>query len=301
MDNRRPPTNPTPKPFNRDRNYRKENENRFETNRFLPVNNRSQSEDNQFQKRRENFPAQTEKPQSGGKFQPRDEKFQSAADRNTQPRNNKFQSKGRFTPKGKNFKPWEKETILPRIVSDMQVTDGKHRGKHLQSTASPKIRLTARRLREVMFRILFRRVRAGRFLDLYAGCGIVGIEAISRGALLGTFVERSARMCSFIKNNLEICGIKPGHGEVVETEVLPFLKQMEKRRRFWDVIYLDPPFDVNYDEVLAFFSRGATLKQHGVLVIEHHAEMFFPENFGVMSRWRVLAQGDAALSFYERK
>ncbi len=151
------------------------------------------------------------------------------------------------------------------------------------------------------FRILFRRVRAGRFLDLCAGAGTVGIEAISRGAIISTFVERSAKMCSFIKKNMESCGIKEGHGEVVEMEVVPFLKKMGNRRRQWDVVYYDPPYDANYDEVLAYFGRGIAIRPGGTLVIEHHAEMFFPEKFGVMKRWRVLLQGDTALSFYERK
>jgi len=84
-------------------------------------------------------------------------------------------------------------------------------------------------------------------------------------------------------------------------EVVPFLKKMHKRRRFWDVVYLDPPYDANYDEILEFFARGVAIKPRGTLVIEHHAEMFFPEKFGVMKRWRVLLQGDTALSFYERK
>ncbi len=163
------------------------------------------------------------------------------------------------------------------------------------------MRPTARRIREVMFRILFRRVRAGRFLDLCAGAGTVGIEAISRGAIISTFVERSAKMCSFIKKNLESLAIKEGHGEVVEMEIVPFLKKMGKRRRQWDVVYFDPPYDANYDEVLEYFGRGIAIRPGGTLVIEHHAEMFFPEKFGVMKRWRVLLQGDTALSFYERK
>ncbi|MGI8642173.1 MAG: 16S rRNA (guanine(966)-N(2))-methyltransferase RsmD [Pyrinomonadaceae bacterium] len=240
------------------------------------------------------------------RFQPRSNRFQDKSERSPrsngtyQPGNDRFQSKSRFAPKGKNLKPWEKDD-RPRIVSDMQITDGKHRGKFMQSTTSSKVRPTARRIREVMFRILFRRIRAGRFLDLCAGAGTVGIEAISRGAIISTFVERSAKMCSFIKKNLEVCGIKEGHGEIVEMEVVPFLKKMGKRRRFWDVVYFDPPYDANYDEVLEYFSRGVAIKSGGTLVIEHHAEMFFPEKFGVMKRWRVLLQGDTALSFYERK
>lgn len=279
MDTRRPTTNTT-KPFSRNNNFKKDGERTFgerkyqgRDNRFQPRDNRFQDKDNRFQKR-------------DGKYPPRD---------------NRFQPRGRFAPKGKNLKPWEKNVNKPRIVSDMQITDGKHRGKYVQTTLSPKVRPTARRIRETMFKILFRRVRAGRFLDLCAGCGMVGLEAISRGALIGTFVERSAKMCSFIKKNLASCGIKEGHGEVVEMEAVPFMKKMSKRRRFWDVVFFDPPYDSNYEEALKWFARGVTIKPRGVLVIEHHSEMFFPESIGVLKRWRVIIQGDSAISFYERK
>ena len=288
MENRRQITTNSSKPFERKPYYAKDGEKPRQERSFQP-----REGERKFQPR-------------DSRFQSRDTRFHSKDDRpprrsgTFQPRNDKFQPKSRFAPKGKPLKPWEREN-RPRIVSDMQVTDGKHRGKYLQSTTSAKVRPTARRIREVMFRILFRRIRAGRFLDLCAGSGMVGIEAISRGAIISTFVERSAKMCSFIKKNLESCGIKEGHGEVVEMEVVPFLKKMHKRRRFWDVVYLDPPYDANYDEILDFFSRGVAIKPRGTLVIEHHAEMFFPEKFGVMKRWRVLMQGDTALSFYERK
>lgn len=288
MENRRQPASISPRPPNQNSNPRNEEQKPYRAKSFQP-------RDNRFQTGRDRLPSRDDKSPGGDRFQPRD-----GGDR-FQPRDNKFQPKGRFEPKGKYLKPWEKEKPLPRIVSEMQITDGKHRGKYLQSTTSEKVRPTTRRVREVMFRILYRRVRAGRFLDLCAGSGMVGIEAISRGALIATFVERSAKMCSYIKKNLEACGIKEGHGEVAQIEAVPFLKQMHKRKRYWDVVYFDPPYDSNYDEVLSYFSRGAAIKSKGVLIIEHHTDMFFPEKFGVMSRWRVLVQGETTLSFYERK
>lgn len=278
---------------NRDERFQsRDNRYQNQNDRYQNRDDRSQPRDNRFQPREGGGGGG-----GGGRFQPRNDRYP--------PRENRFQPRGgdggRFAPKGKGFKPWEREPPPVRIVSDMQVTDGKHRGKYLQSTASEKVRPTARRIREVMFRILYRRIRAGRFLDLCAGSGTVGIEAISRGALIATFVERSAKMCSFIKKNLAACDIKEGHGEICEIEVVPFLKRMAKRRRQWDVVYFDPPYDSNYDEVLDYFSRGAAIRPGGVLVVEHHVEMFFPENFGQMKRWRVLTQGDTSLSFYERR
>ncbi len=294
-DNRDNRNNPDNRDFRGTRDTRDTRDNRSTgDNRFQPRNNdRYQSRDNR-------------PPNRDDRYQSRDNRFQGRDDRTQprnerfQPKNDKFQPRGRFVPKGKTVKPWEQEP-RPRIVSEMQVTDGKHRGKYLQSTTSAKVRPTARRIRETMFRILYRKIRAGRFLDLCAGSGTVGIEAISRGALLCTFVERSGQMCGFIKKNMEACGIKEGHGEINQIEVVPFLKKMGKRRRFWDVVYLDPPYDSNYEEVLAFFSRGVAIRPGGVLIVEHPAEMFFPEKFGVMARWRIVTQGDTALSFYEKK
>ena len=209
-------------------------------------------------------------------------------------------SKRNFRSKRGPKKSWKKSK-LPRIVSDMQITVGKHRGKYLKTTASPKVKITARRIRESLFHILFRKVGAKRFLDLCAGAGTVGIEAISRGALIGTFVERSAKMCNFIRKNLQTCGIKEGHGEIYEMEAIPFLKRMTKRRRFWDLVYFGPPYDMDYNEVLKYFEKGALVSPHGTLAMEHHAEMFFSKNIGVMKRWKVVVRGETAISFYERK
>lgn len=216
------------------------------------------------------------------------------------PRPGSFAARKNFGPKGKGSDPWKKEEKI-KITSDLQVTDGKYRGTLLQNSASPRMKPTVRRLREIMFKILSRRVRAGRVLDLCAGNGIVGIEAVSRGAMVATFVDRSAKMCSFIQKNLSLCGIKQGHGEVVEIEIHPFLKRAAKRRRVWDVVYFSPPLDSEYEEILDFFRHGKTLSPGGVLLIEHHSEMFFPERLGGLKRWRVILQGDSALSFYQKK
>ncbi|MGI8495902.1 MAG: 16S rRNA (guanine(966)-N(2))-methyltransferase RsmD [Pyrinomonadaceae bacterium] len=314
MDNRRPAGGSPDKPFSRGSYYKKTGDNSYGQKTFQPRESRFQPSDQQSAPRRDDkFAPRDDKPQSRDeKFPPRDNKFQPRAnnsggrfqrrDERNDNRNDKFRPGKNFIPRG-GAKPvplWKREE-RPRIYDEMQITDGKHIGKFLKSTDSPKVRPTARRIRETLFKLIFRRVRAGRFLDLCAGSGTVGIEAVSRGALVCSFVERSAKMCGIIKKNLETIGIKEGHGEVFETEAVPFLKQMAKRRRFWDVVFFDPPYDTDYDEILSYLSRGVGIKLHGTLVIEHHAEMFFPERLGVLQRWRVIVLGESALSFYERR
>ncbi|MEP6925192.1 MAG: 16S rRNA (guanine(966)-N(2))-methyltransferase RsmD [Pyrinomonadaceae bacterium] len=189
-----------------------------------------------------------------------------------------------------------------QITNEMQITDGKYRGFQLQTTLAPKLRPTASRVRHALFHTLGKRIRFTRFLDLCAGSGSVGVEAISRGSSLCTFLERSAKMCHFIRLNLKACEINPsGHGEVVQMEAIPFLNRMAARGRRWDIIYFDPPYNADYDEVLGLFARGACLrKDGGILVIEHHAEMFFPQTLGKLRRVKVVREGDMALTFYER-
>jgi 16S rRNA (guanine(966)-N(2))-methyltransferase RsmD len=150
-----------------------------------------------------------------------------------------------------------------------------------------------------MFKILSRRVRAGRFLDLCSGCGTIGLEAISRGAMLGTFFERSARMTRLLKKNLEEFGILEGHSEVVEAEAAPFLKRMLRKRRYWDVVYFCVP-TAGADEIFRFLSKGAAVARGGVLVVEHPSDVAVPEVLGVLKPGRVFNQDGISLTLYER-
>ena len=234
-------------------------------------------------RRNDNFPAR--QPRFGGAKPPPDRRDAR------RPPPHRDQTPKAFFPRQPEIK----------ITNDMQVTDGKFRGFQLQSTLSPKVRPTARRVREALFKVLGKRTRFARFLDLCAGCGAVGVEAISRGVLLGTFVERSAKMCGFIRQNLKTCEICTGHGEIFQIETVPFLKRMATRRRVWDIVYFDPPYQADYDEVLQIFAQGKCLNpKGGILVVEHHAEMFFPQTLGCLQRRKVVREGDTALTFYER-
>lgn len=165
------------------------------------------------------------------------------------------------------------------------------------------LRPTARRLREILFERLASRIEGARFLDLCAGSGAVGLEALSRGAAHVTFVESSARACDFIRANLKACGVARARAEVLEEEVLNFLRrEAEDEERRWDLAFYDPPYSSDYGPVLSLLGAGAALEpRRGALVVEHHCEKRPGETQGVLRRWRLVRQGESCLSFYERR
>ena len=186
----------------------------------------------------------------------------------------------------------------------MRIIEGKFRRLPLREAPSPEgLRPTARRLREVLFTQLARKVAGARFLDLCAGTGAVGLEALSRGAAHVTFVEASGEACDFIEANLAACGVAGAQAEVRAEEVLSFLRaEASGEGRRWDVAFFDPPYSADYAHVLSVFGGGAALeRKRGVLVVEHHHQNRLAETFGVLRRWRVVRQGDSCLSFYERR
>jgi 16S rRNA (guanine(966)-N(2))-methyltransferase RsmD len=199
----------------------------------------------------------------------------------------------------KTKKPWE-NTKRAKITSDLQITDGRHHGKALDNIEKINLTFSARTPREGLFRLIARRVRAARFLDLCAGNGTIGIEALSRGAMLGSFVERSARMCTCIKNNLEKCGVLDGHSEVFQMEVVPFLRRVGKRRRFWDVVYCATPCDSDHATLLKCFGNGYSVRPGGMLILEHSSDLSFPEKVGLLRRWRVVTKDDLTFTIIER-
>lgn len=183
----------------------------------------------------------------------------------------------------------------------MRVIAGEYRGRNLRSPPSMQVRPTSDRLRETLFNVLAPRIEGTRFLDLCAGSGAVGIEALSRGASFATFVDRSRKMCGLIESNLDLCGIPEDKTEVVMSEAAEFLRRIAARtEKTWDIAFFDPPYETDYMPVLAGFGSGTILDSEGVLVVEHHHKNELKDIAGNIRRWRILKQGDSALSFYER-
>lgn len=183
----------------------------------------------------------------------------------------------------------------------MRIIAGIYKGRTLKSPPDLKVRPTSDRLRETLFNILTPYITEDtRFLDLCAGTGAIGIEAISRGVKRSAFIEKSTRECSLIKTNLNLLNIIENQTQVICDTADKFLQRTSET---WDLVYFDPPYDHDYNQVLLQFGaiNSTLLSDNGVLIAEHRKKKLLPDEVGEMRRWRLLKQGDSCLSFYERK
>lgn len=184
----------------------------------------------------------------------------------------------------------------------MRIIAGKYRGRVLKSPPDGKTRPTSDRLRETLFNILAARIDdETRILDLCAGTGAIGIEAISRGANYAAFVDKSRKMCALIEENLDLLKIPEEQTEVFQSSAEEFLRRNPDR--VWDIIYYDPPYASDYFDVLKHFNSEEVpfLTEQGLLIVEHPTKAVMPDLIGGLRRWRLLKQGDSSLSFYENE
>lgn len=181
----------------------------------------------------------------------------------------------------------------------MRVIAGKYRSRVLKSALRLRLRPTSDRLRETLFNVLGGLVEDSLFVDLFAGTGAVGIEAISRGAREVVFIELHAAGVRLISRNLESLGVRTGV-EVIEADAVRGLETLSARRLAADFIFLDPPYEnqEDYVRVLEFLDTSHLIAPRGFVIAEHRNSMELPERFDRLECSRILEQGDASLSFY---
>jgi 16S rRNA (guanine966-N2)-methyltransferase len=188
----------------------------------------------------------------------------------------------------------------------MRVIAGKFRSRPLHSLRGMDLRPTSDRLRETLFNVL----TAGNptalegkiWLDLFAGTGAVGIEALSRGAAQVYFVESSIPAAGLIQRNLQSLGVKAGF-EVSKNEVARALPKLAARNVTANFVFLDPPYRMEkiYPQTLQLLSQSPLLKPDTDVVAEHTQRFDPGDDVAPLHRYRLLKQGDAALSFYGMK
>ncbi len=185
----------------------------------------------------------------------------------------------------------------------MRVIAGQYRSRPLSSLRGMDVRPTSDRLRETLFNVL----TAGApdaladsvWLDVFAGTGAVGLEALSRGAQTIYFIESSPRAAEVIRDNLRSLGIAEGF-EIQEREAQRALRLLDSQAVAADYVFLDPPYRAQeaYEQTLGFLSQSRLVSPKSVVVAEHEKKFDPGERFGALVRQRLLKQGDAALSFY---
>jgi 16S rRNA (guanine966-N2)-methyltransferase len=187
----------------------------------------------------------------------------------------------------------------------MRVISGQYRSRKLQSLPGLDIRPTSDRLRETLFNVLCAgnpdALANSTWIDLYAGTGAVGIEALSRGAGMVHFVESSKPAADVIAANLKSLGVAHQF-QILRVDAGKALSQVEAAQSVADFIFLDPPYSManEYAKTLTALSDSKLLRVGGLVIAEHQKKSDPGEAFGELRRFRTLVQGDAALSFYRR-
>lgn len=168
----------------------------------------------------------------------------------------------------------------------------------MRSVGGLSVRPTSDRLRETLFNILAPKIQACRFLDICAGSGAIGIEALSRGARAVTFLERSRHACAVIEANLAALGITSAT-TIINRDAGTALKRLEREAMQFDVTYFDPPYASEiYGQVMRELGSNSLLSAGGLVIVEHRAKNPPEPEYGALRIFREVKQGESALAFY---
>ena len=179
----------------------------------------------------------------------------------------------------------------------IRISGGEFRGRKIKSPRGGGSRPTLDRVREALFDIIGNDLSGIRFLDLYAGVGLVGIEALSRGAACVLFVERDGALVKILRENLISLGAE-NRGKIYHGPAAGLVLRLVKEPA--DIVFLDPPYGT--DEAALVLSKlgYATLPPETLVIAQHHYKDRLPDKAGELRRTRQEKYGETVLSFYRR-
>jgi len=180
----------------------------------------------------------------------------------------------------------------------MRIIAGKFRSRQVRSLPGPDLRPTSDRLRETLFNVIAaaRPIEDTVWLDLFAGTGAVGIEALSRGARMVYFAEAARKSAELIGQNLRSLKIESGF-QILQKDAVAAISKIAES---FDICFLDPPYKMEeqYEKALSALAASSILHENSMVIAEHSKHFDPAERFGRLERFRKLVQGDAVLSFY---
>jgi 16S rRNA (guanine966-N2)-methyltransferase len=151
----------------------------------------------------------------------------------------------------------------------LRIISGTYKGKKLLPFPGKTIRPTSDRLREALFNILADKIQGALVLDLFAGTGALGIEALSRGAGAATFIEKDASAVLLLKKNIHACGLEE-NVHVIQWDILTNLNCIQSITPGFNLVFMDPPYQKDMvQSALRHLSNSNALQNNACLVIEH--------------------------------
>jgi 16S rRNA (guanine(966)-N(2))-methyltransferase RsmD len=180
----------------------------------------------------------------------------------------------------------------------MKIGSGRFRGRTIQVPKGLKTRPTSGRLKKALFDIIAPALQGARVLDLFAGAGALGLEAISRGASHVIFVERRKSAVAVIAANLEKLGVAD-QAEVHQIEAAKAIQQLSQRSEELDVVLIDPPYGAGvYETVMKHMDEASIMGPDGLVIVEHHHKVELDDAYGSLRKHRVVRAGESCLTFY---
>ncbi|WP_018132900.1 16S rRNA (guanine(966)-N(2))-methyltransferase RsmD [Effusibacillus pohliae] len=182
----------------------------------------------------------------------------------------------------------------------MRVIAGELKGKRLAAVPGQTTRPTTDKVKESMFNIIGPYFAGGAVLDLFAGTGALGIEALSRGMDRAVFVDHDAKAIQVVRKNVELCGVTD-RAQIYRNDARRAIAALAKRGQRFDLVFMDPPYQMDVIPQLA----RSLLEQHllqdsAVIVAEHGKDRQLPDRIESLGRWKFVTYGDIAVSFYKK-
>ncbi len=183
----------------------------------------------------------------------------------------------------------------------LRIISGLAKGRHLKIPGGSQVRPTSDKVRESLFNIIGHDyIIESLFLDLFAGSGAVGIEAISRGAKHVTFVDNNIRHISTIKENIRMCGFQKS-SDVMFGNVITILDKFPDKKKSFNIVFVDPPYSYKkWDILLSEISKNVNIVAYGFLIIEHSSRVSMPEPLKDLERYGIYKYGDSTLTVYRK-
>jgi 16S rRNA (guanine(966)-N(2))-methyltransferase RsmD len=180
----------------------------------------------------------------------------------------------------------------------MRIIAGTARHRIIQSVPDSLTRPTTDRIKESIFNILNFRIPGSEILDLFAGTGNMGLEAISRGAKSSVFVDLRKVSIDTINKNIETLGFT-SQSKVIMSEAEKALLCLSSKGYSFDIIFCDPPYHMGLDiPAMELIESKRLLKRDGILIVRHHQKTKLPETLGAIEMYRQKKYGDCIVSFY---